>query len=378
MRTDAQRIGRIARGVAVLSAVLLLLAPAVSLADDEPSLLDQTGIDALAEASRQAGGFDARSVTEKLMAGTLLPNADAIVRCLLRWSRSVRSGLLDALSALAAPVLVSLASRALLGDGADRGGAIRLLCRAGCASLLMGRFLEAKHLCASALDATLRLTDAAAPVLASALTLTGLDRRASILTPQAALCADLIGRLLRDMALPLCAVTAVVAACANLSECFQINRLFALSRDAILWGIRLLISGFVGLMALQGLLTGDADALTVRALRRAIQSAMPIIGGEVSDSTGALLASAVAVRGFAGVAGMLALIGASLGPILRLAAGAFSLRLASAVLEPVADRGVTRIVGHYADLSRMLLAICTGGTLLAVLTLGATLALCAL
>ena len=117
------------------------------------------------------------------------------------------------------------------------------------------------------------------------------------------------------------------------------------------------------------------DAVSVRAIQRALRSMLPIVGGEVSDSAGALLASALSVRNLAGVAGMVAVVGGSLAPILRLAVAALSLNLAAAVLEPVADAGVTRIIASYGELNKLLLAICVSGTLLAVLMLGACLSM---
>ena len=307
------------------------------------------------------------------MSGELRLDADAVEKALHRFGDTVREGLLETLLALAAPVLASLAARALLGEKGE--GAIALLCRAGCLSMLMGRFFEARGICAGTLENTLKLTNTAAPVLASAMTIAGSAERAAILTPSTALCAGLIEALLRDLALPLCTIAAAVAASANLSQRFRLNRLFVLLRDTVNRGVRLMLSGFVGLMAIQGLLASGTDALSARAIRRAIQSALPIIGGEVSDSAGALLATGMAVRGVAGVAGILALAAASAEPMLRLAAASFSLRLSAAALEPVADPGMARIIGHFSDLMRMLLAICAGGTLLAVLTLGACLAI---
>lgn len=342
----------------------------------DAALLEKAGFGALETAAEATSGIDIRALTGQLMSGELRLDASAVVQWLDGFGASVRKGLLDALSALTAPVLASIVFKALMGDRAGEG-AIGLLCRLGCVSLLMGRYLESSDVCAAALDDTLRLTNAAAPVLASALTLTGASARAAILTPSAALCAGLIEDLLRNRALPFCSIAAILAASANLSERFRLGRLFELARDIVHRGVRLMLSGFVGLMALQGLLATGTGALTMQAIRRAVQAALPIVGGEVSDSAGALVASALAVRGFAGAAGMLALLGASMAPILRLAADALALRIASAALEPLADRSLLQILGHFAALARMLLAICIGGTLLSVLMLGACLAFCA-
>ena len=343
--------------------MLILLACSASAV--EAADLDLTSL------SQQAG-FDVRSVAEGLMSGRFTLDADAIRQAVQRLGISVKDGLLEVLKALAAPVLAGLLLKTVLGD---TGGMLGLLCRVSCAVLLMGRYLQAQSVCQSALQATVKLVNAASPVLVTALTLTGAAERATVLTPSTALCANLIEGLLLDGALPMCDVAAALAASANLSDRFQLNRLFSTVTRWLGWGLGLLLSGFVGLMALQGLLVRGQDAVSVRAIQRALRSMIPIVGGEVSDSAGALLASALSVRNLAGVAGMVAAVGSTLAPILRLVVSTLSLKLAAAVLEPVADAGVAWIIASYGALHKLLLAICVSGTLLAVLLLGACLSL---
>lgn len=337
-------------------------------------LLESAGIGDLAALSEELGGIDVRHVATRLLKGELPVSDIDLQGWLERLGRALGKELTDALRALAAPVLTSLALRTLIGDSPG-SGAIGLLCRVSCAALLTARFDAMRQVAEATLSALKRLVDVASPALIAALTLTGASERAAILTPSTALCAGLIEDVLCGAGLPLCAVAAAVAAAANLSDRFQLNRLFDLLRRGIAWGVSLMLAGFTGLMALQGLLLGGQDAVSARAIRRAIQAALPIVGGEVSDSAGALLGSTLAARNAVGVAGMLAVLGACALPIARLAVSALSLRIAAAVLEPVADTGVTRIVSHYADVARMLLAVCVGGTLLAVLLLGACLGL---
>lgn len=335
--------------------------------------MDQWGFDALAREADGLGGVNIRELTEKLMTGELPADGAFARQCITRIAASFRLAVTQALRLLAAPALASLLLKALLPEGG--GGAMLLVCRLGCAALLTGQFAGLLATARKALDVSSRIIDAAAPVLATALTFTGASARASILTPSAAICTRLISQVLRDVGIPLCGATATVAAGANLSDRFRLNRLFDLLRRFVAWGVGATLAGFVGLMALQGLLASGQDALTARALRRAIQSALPIVGGEVSDSAGVLLGSAVAARNAVGVAGMLAALAVCAAPIVTLALSSLSLRLAAAVLEPVCDAGITRITGDFAAMAQLLVAICAGGVMMSVLCLGACLAL---
>lgn len=336
----------------------------------EEALLDKTGIGALAEVSRELGGADVRELAQRLLSGELVFDLDSVRDAISGFAGRLRAGLTDALASLAAPVLACLLLRALL-DSEERSAAMALVCRLTCAALMMERFIECRGIAVEALSAAAKWIDAATPVMASAMALTGAGRRAAILTPSAALCAKLIADVLAGMGLPLCSAAAAVAASANLSDRFRLNRLFTLMKRGIRWGVGLLSSAFVGLLSLQGLLAAGQDGVSARVVGQVMRAALPIIGGEVSDSSGALLGSALAVRNAVGVAGMLAGAGLCAAPILRITLCALSMKLASAVLEPVADAGMARVVGDFGEVAQLLAALCASGMLLSALCLGA-------
>ncbi len=340
----------------------------------EEALLNSTGIGALQETSRALGGVDVRELARKLLSGQLALNESSVRDAVSDFGGKLRAALADALTALAAPVLACALLRALMDDRAQ-GAAMALLCRLTCAALMMERFVACRAVAGEALSAAAKWIDAAAPVVASTMALTGAGRRAAILTPSAALCAKLISDGISGVGLPLCSVAAAVAASANLSERFRLNRLFALTRRGIRWGVGLLSAAFAGLLSLQGLLAAGQDTAAARAVGRMVRAALPIIGGEVSDSSGVLLSSTLAVRNAVGVAGMLAGIAICAAPIAKLALTALSLKLASAVLEPVADAGMARVVGDFGEVTQLLAALCATGMLMSALCLGAFLTL---
>lgn len=369
MRADDRGACGHAARRAVLIVVFLLAVFAIPSLCEE-ALLDRTGVDALQETSRQLGGVDVRELARKLLSGQLALNDVSVRDAVAHFAEELRAALADALTALAAPVLACALLRALLEDRA-RGAAMALVCRLTCAALMMERFIACRAVAAEALSAAAKWIGAAAPVVASAMALTGAGRRAAILTPSAALCAQLIADGVSGVGLPLCSVAAAVAASANLSDRFRLDRLFALIRRGIAWSTGLMSAAFAGLLSLQGLLAAGQDTATARVVGRMVRAALPIIGGEVSDSSGVLLGSALAVRNAVGVAGVLAGISICALPIARITLSALSLKLASAVLEPVADAGMARVVGDFGEVAQLLAALCATGMLMSALCLGA-------
>jgi stage III sporulation protein AE len=207
------------------------------------------------------------------------------------------------------------------------------------------------------------------------LTLTGRAAAGATLTPLSAICADAVGNALVNWGLALCGVAAIVAAGGNLSGRFRLDGLFRLICRAITWGVGMLIAAFVGMMVLQGRLAATRDGTSSQVLRQALRGMIPLIGGSVSDSSGALAETAVAVRGAVGATGLLIVLGTAADPALKLGAHMLSLKLASALLEPVADPGITRIAACYGEIARVLLALYAGSVLMTALLAGAGLGL---
>ena len=334
--------------------------------DMSRELLERVGFDSLVSLSESLCGPDVRSFARRALAGELMPDGSTPLRLLKRLLKSLKGAFTQALKALSLPALASVMIRLLLQRRED---ALALLCRICAAWVLLSRFAMAMEVAREALNAAVSVSGVVSPALASAMTLSGSTGRAALLTPASALCAGIIGDVLNGVGLPLCALAAVVACAGNLATKLQLRRLFRLLRQAVVTGTGLMMAGFVGLLSVQGRLAAAQDTTSLRAARQAL-GALPIVGGQVSDSAGLLAGSAAAARNVVGATGMLLALWLCAGPALRIGLYMLSIRLTGAVLEPVADAGICRIVDDFADAARMLLAIVVCGAALAAMLAG--------
>ena len=116
-----------------------------------------------------------------------------------------------------------------------------------------------------------------------------------------------------------------------------------------------MLAAFVGLMTLEGRLAAARDGASVQAVRQALKGLIPGIGNSVTDSSGALLESALTVRNAVGATGLLIALTAAVKPALALMAHMLSVKVASALIEPVADPGIVRVTACYGEIGRLLL-----------------------
>lgn len=84
------------------------------------------------------------------------------------------------------------------------------------------------------------------------------------------------------------------------------------------WVLKIVLYLFTGYMAVTGVVSGTADAFAVRAAKAAISTAVPVVGGILSDASEAVLISAGTLGSAAGIYGMLTVLALFAGPFVRL------------------------------------------------------------
>lgn len=94
--------------------------------------------------------------------------------------------------------------------------------------------------------------------------------------------------------------------------------------------LTIVMLSFVGYLTVSGVVAGNADAITIKATKFTISSAIPVVGGILSDAAETILVSAGILRGSVGVFGMLTIFGMCLTPLLRMAANYLMYKLAGA------------------------------------------------
>ena len=123
-----------------------------------------------------------------------------------------------------------------------------------------------------------------------------------------------------------------------------------------LMGLSALLFG--ALISVQGAMGVSRDAAAVRAAKAALEGLVPVIGGGLSDSAGALAVSAATLRRAVGFTGAAAALHLCAGPVTRLVGAMLSVRLAAAVLEPLSEGSAARMASQFGTVLELLTALC--------------------
>ena len=319
--------------------------------------LDQAGFGRLSEYAGEVG-FDAGAFLRGLLTGTLPGGVDSLRGLVEALSAQVRAAATALLRQLLIPVAVCAALRLGLGRDTAAGGMVSLVCALCCAGALSRVFLEARAEAAALMSRLVSTSEMMAPVMASACALSGATVTAGLLSPLAAEGAGIAQYALRDLGLGLCSAAGAVAVAGSLSGRFPLDRLFDLLKTMVKWLLGISAVLFGALAAVQGGMGAVRDTVTARAARSTLESLVPIIGGGLSDSAGALAVSAGTLRRAVGFTGVALSLAVCTGPVLKLVAAMLSAKLAAAVLEPIAEGSAARLAERFGVLMELLLALC--------------------
>ena len=135
-------------------------------------------------------------------------------------------------------------------------------------------------------------------------------------------------------------------------------RLGALVRFCSEWALKLGLYLFTGYMAVTGVVSGTADALAGKAAKLAVSGAVPVVGGILSDAADAVLLSAATLGSGAGVWGVLTILAVFLTPALRIGVQYLLLKLTAAAGEALGCGRCAGVVGDFAGVLGLLMALC--------------------
>lgn len=143
-------------------------------------------------------------------------------------------------------------------------------------------------------------------------------------------------------------------------------------RDLIQWGMTWVLKGalylFTGYITVTGVITGTADAASVRVAKMAISSAVPVVGGILSDASEVVLISAGTLGSAAGVYGLVTVLALFAGPFVRVGLQYLLLQATAVFSKSLDGGGASDLIHSFAGAMGLLLAMISTQTILLLIS----------
>lgn len=127
------------------------------------------------------------------------------------------------------------------------------------------------------------------PLLLALVMTTGTAVTASVMQPVILGIIVFIGNGITLYFLPILLIATVLGIVSNLSDKIQIGKLSKMLKSSIVWILGFVLTLFVSILSLEGTLTSSVDGLTIKGLKTASSTFIPVVGKVLGDSVDTVL-----------------------------------------------------------------------------------------
>lgn len=118
-----------------------------------------------------------------------------------------------------------------------------------------------------------------------------------------------------------------------------------------------LATTFTAYLGLTGITAGNADAAITKAAKAGLSTALPVVGGIISDAAGSIVAGAGVIRGAVGCFGLLAVLAACIVPFLELGLRYLLFKAAAALCGAISGERLGKMIDGIGSVCGMILGL---------------------
>ena len=198
------------------------------------------------------------------------------------------------------------------------------------------------------------------PVLLTLLAGLGATTGVATYQPMMAVLGGGVMALISKVILPAFIACVVFAVVGNLSKNVKLTKMNKMFKSVSSWLIGIVFGLYGTFLTVGGIAGGVVDKVGYSAAKFALSSYVPILGGYLSDGFDLVGASMILVKNAFGYTAVIVLVATVMFPLLKIVVFIFSLRLASAVAEPIGDDRVSNMLSTVADNCSLLISALAG------------------
>lgn len=199
--------------------------------------------------------------------------------------------------------------------------------------------------------------DAIFPILLTFLTAIGGTVSTSVYQPAMALLSGIIINLFTYILLPIFIFSIVFSVVSNLSNNIKLNKFTSFFDSTFKWLTGLIFTIFTAFLSVQGITAGSVDGVSMRTMKYAIRSYVPLLGSYLSDGMGIMLASSNLIKNAVGATGLFMLLATILSPLIQLVVFMLALKLVAGIVEPLGSKQISNFIASISKSMTLLIVI---------------------
>lgn len=224
-------------------------------------------------------------------------------------------------------------------------------------TLIISNFTEIVKLVKDTANDLVGFINVLVPLLLTLMVYTGNIATSTILEPIILFICNFTGNIIVDIILPIVLIIVVFSIISKISNKIQIEKLAKFLKASVIWFLGIILTIFVGVVSLEGTLSSSVDGITAKTTKAVVSGTIPVIGKVLGDVVDSVLGCGVVLKNAIGFVGVIVIIGICVIPIIKIGTLSVIYSLASAVVEPIADKQIVKLLEEIGDIFKLLFAI---------------------
>lgn len=224
-------------------------------------------------------------------------------------------------------------------------------------TLIMSNFTEIIKLVQETANNLVGFINVLIPLLLTLMVYTGSITTSTVLEPIILFISNFTGNIIANVLIPVVLIIVVFSIISKISERIQIEKISKFLKSSVVWFLGIVLTIFVGVVSLEGTLSSSVDGITAKTAKAAVSSVIPVVGKVLGDVVDSVLGCGVILKNAVGFIGVIVIIGICIMPIIKIGTLSIIYSLASAIVQPVADEKIVKLLDEMSGVFKLLLAI---------------------
>lgn len=219
-------------------------------------------------------------------------------------------------------------------------------------------FTDAASICSSLISRVIAMLKAAVPVCISLIASIGNITSGIALKPVYLYFLEFISFVCIRFILPIISSFFALSTIGCMSGSFSVNNLTELLKKVIRWTMTATVTAFIGSISIMGIITDKIIFRGEKSLRFILSNFVPVVGRLLSETLETVAASAILIKNSIGITGTVMIALMCIPPVIKLFAASFSYKLCAALIEPICDARLSKMLSVLSSSVELMLGIC--------------------
>ncbi len=223
--------------------------------------------------------------------------------------------------------------------------------------LVMTSFTNIIEICKNTIDVLSGFMKIIIPIIISLLAVTGRIATIATIQPILLIMISIITTLITNIIIPTIYISTVINIISNISEKASVNKIGELLKKGSIWILEFVLVIFTGVLSLEGTLSANVDSLAYKSSRSIVSNSVPVIGKLLGDTVDSVIGGINITKNAVGLVGIVTIISIILIPLIRTLILMIYFNIASAIVEPIADKRIVKCMSGMADSVKIVFSV---------------------